>query len=275
MSTIFQYPHGPLGPDATPQDKSGDVTDVPYLGIYTAETTKRYVYGTRHITWDGRVFKYGLATNTVSGNSVGIKGEAAVAVSYTALLATSAAGATSIYIDAGGAAALAEDALEAGYAIIYNAATSTVCMRCITGNSLSDSSGYTYIYFDGQPLPYEHTTSYYCEICYSPYSNMKYRGAAGDAYGSVLGVPVVITSAANNYIWIQTWGPMWLAPQSPIGTSSLGAHNRQLTFRPDGAIDEHNYEETYNTKAQHAGFLLTYSTAGSDGPPLIMLQISI
>ncbi|KKK77399.1 hypothetical protein LCGC14_2854030, partial [marine sediment metagenome] len=102
-----------------------------------------------------------------------------------------------------------------------------------------------------------------------------YRGAAGDAYGSVAGLPATVTTVANYNLWLQTWGPCFLAPQTPIGTGSLGAHNRQLTFRPDGAIDQHDYNETYNTKAQHAGFILTYSTGGSDGPPLIMLQVSI
>ena len=59
MSKIFTRPHLPLDWQSTPQDFTGDNN----LGIYTKETTQRFVYGTRYLTWDGRVYKYmGLTT---------------------------------------------------------------------------------------------------------------------------------------------------------------------------------------------------------------------
>ncbi|KKL18965.1 hypothetical protein LCGC14_2470230, partial [marine sediment metagenome] len=60
MSTNkFKFPFNPINWPALPHDFTGDNN----LGIYTSETTQRYVYGTRYITWDGRVYKYmGLTT---------------------------------------------------------------------------------------------------------------------------------------------------------------------------------------------------------------------
>ncbi len=273
MSKNFTLPNNPLEWQASPLDLSGDVANTPFLGLYTAEATQRFIYGTRKLTWDGRVFKYGNSTNTVTTTNVGLKFEAETIVIYSALLATPAAGATFCYIDAGGSAAVAEDELAGGYITFGPGAWNVVTTRCITGNSLADSDGYTYVYFEGQPLPSATYTR--ADLHYNPYAKLKYRGAAGNAYGSVAGLPNTITSAANEKLWIQTWGPCWIAPQTPIGAATLGTHNRQLTFRPDGAIDEHNYAETYNTKQQHAGFIMSYSPEGADGPPLIMLQISI
>jgi len=57
MSKIFTLPHRPIYDGGSPHDYTGDNR----LGLYTEETTQRYVHGTRHITWDGRVFKYALA----------------------------------------------------------------------------------------------------------------------------------------------------------------------------------------------------------------------
>ncbi len=273
MSENYQLPFNPIPWGAQPQDLSGDVPDVPYMGLYTAETTQRYIYGTRKLTWDGRVFKYGNSTNIVAATNVGLKFEAETIVIYSALIATPPAGATFAYIDAGGDAAVAEDELAGGYITFGPAAWNVVTTRCITGNSLSDANGYTYVYFERQPLP--SATYVRADLHRNPYSQLKYRGAAGNAYGSVAGLPNTITAAINEKLWIQSWGPCWIAPQTPIGAAGLGSHNRQLTFRPDGAIDEHNYNEAYNTKQQHAGFIMSYSPAGSDGPPLIMLQISI
>ena len=67
MSKIFQFPSAPIyGPPASPRDQSGDVVDVPHMGVYTQETTQRYMLGTRYITWDGRVFRYSKAGYLVS-----------------------------------------------------------------------------------------------------------------------------------------------------------------------------------------------------------------
>ena len=57
MSTNnFTLPNGPLKWISSPLDKTGDYN----LGIYTDDTTQRFVYGTRFITWDGRVINIAM-----------------------------------------------------------------------------------------------------------------------------------------------------------------------------------------------------------------------
>lgn len=58
MSKQFTLPFNPFNWPASPIDHAQAIPDTPYMGIYTVETTQRYVYGTRYITWDGRVYKY-------------------------------------------------------------------------------------------------------------------------------------------------------------------------------------------------------------------------
>lgn len=63
MSNKFTLPFNPIEWPAAPHDFSGDLN----LGIYAKETVQRYVYGTRYITWDGRVYKYmGVTTSGVT-----------------------------------------------------------------------------------------------------------------------------------------------------------------------------------------------------------------
>jgi len=71
-------------------------------------------------------------------------------------------------------------------------------------------------------------------------------------------------------LWIQTWGPCWISPQAAV---SVGNTNRQVVFRHDGSLDEHDYSDAYTTKAQHAGFVLANAAGATQGAAFIMLQI--
>ena len=252
------------------------VSDVSNWGyIYSTSLTRdqRWNVGDRVVLPDGRVFRYGLASNIVAKVNVGLKfwDELTDGITYTALLQGQAAGDLSIRVDAGAAAAVTKDQLRGGYVIFHVGYTTAV--RGIIGNTLADSDGYTTIYVDA-PFQVALTTADRVEVHTNPYANLRYRGAAGDEYSSVAGVPAVTTAAADQYLWIQTWGPCFIAPQSPVGATPT-AHLRQLVFRPDGAIDQHDSTEAYNAKQQHAGFIIARESVGNGSDsPLMMLQIS-
>ncbi len=62
MTTRFQYNSGPLFDGGSPRDFALSAFE---FGPYLAEATQRYIYGTRFLMWDGRVFKYALTQGEV------------------------------------------------------------------------------------------------------------------------------------------------------------------------------------------------------------------
>ena len=80
-----------------------------------------------------------------------------------------------------------------------------------------------------------------------------------------------IPATSGQYLWVQTWGPVWIAPQPEV---SVGLYNRQVVFRHDGSIDEYDYLDAMTTKQQHCGFVLANAQAGGQGAAFIMLQIA-
>lgn len=250
-----------------------DVSDWDFLYETSLVRDPRFNVGDRVVLGDGRVFRFGNAGNIVLKVDVGLKfwDELGDGVAYTALLQGQDVGDRTIHIDAGAAAAVTKDQLRGGYVIFHVGYTTAV--RGIIGNTLADSDGHTTLTLDA-PFQIALTTADRVEVCTNPYGNLHYSGAGGDSYSSVAGVPNVTTAAALQYLWIQTWGPCFIAPQSPLG-ATVTAFVRQCTFRPDGAIDIHDDDEAYNEYQQHAGFVIQRESVGNGtSSPLIMLQIS-
>ena len=246
--------------------------------IYEADTSPRVPVGTRLVAGDGRVFRYAKATTEVDNQNFGLKfyGQLADGIGYTAPLQTQAIGDTTIRVDAGGAAAVTLDELKGGYILIHTHTPEDNQFRMITGNTLADSDGYTTITVDG-PWTIAIATTFGTETLQNPYNNVRIKVSAhgeGDHYSSVAGIPVCKTTAANQYLWLQTWGPIWINPK---GTSLLTADvagERQLVFDYEGAVCI--YDDAVGTTAhmQNAGFIIDRTAAGASGPPLVMLQIS-
>lgn len=244
--------------------------------IYEADTSPRLPVGTRMVAGDGRVFRYAKATTEVTSTNFGLKfwDKLADGIAYTAPLKTQKVGDRTIQVDAG--KTVTKDELVGGYIIIHTHTESYNQNRLIVGNTLSDSSDYTTITVDG-PWTIALTVAFGVEVLQNPYASVQVHQAAhggGDGYSSVAGMPMCMTTAANQYLWLQTWGPIWV---NPCGSSLLDADDtdeRQVVFDYEGSVCIAADAVNATVHMQTAGFLIDRTADGTMGPPLVMLQIS-
>lgn len=247
-------------------------------GLYEASTTKKYDLGTRLVTGDGRVFRYAKASNTVSVRHFGLKFwyQIGDGVATTPAL-SSAIGDTTVTIAKSG---IAKDDFRGGYANFFS---TPVQFRSIISNTATSGSNIT-ITLD-EPLTTAITAaSTYTEVLQNPYGNVRLTagpsgGDSGNDYSSVAGMPAIITSAANTYLWIQTWGPIWVNPHgSSLQDAGITGGERKLVFDVEGSIciedDVAHGPGADSDEHQIAGFIIDRSASGTSGPPLVMLQIS-
>lgn len=255
MSKIFTYPHGPLGPDATPQDLTGNNTN---YGLRTNETTQRYIYGTRHITWDGRVFKYSNAV-VACYSYHGARATEAAPVSYTANPLAGYAGDRHATITV---SSRSEDDLAGAYFVMFdNSATDTTFCFGIVGNDATSGST-TKVYLDGE-IPVASTTSDYHELYENPYRELS---EATNGYSAWMGVPAM-TAAAGYKFWCQTWGPAYISGGETIDTPT--SDYRCLRWGSNAAL----FTEATKANGQIAGYILNQGSSSIAGP-LIMLMCS-
>lgn len=235
MSTQFTYPFQPLPWNAGPIDFTSDYN----LGPYTVETTQRYVYGTRYITWDGRVFKYsksGAACythrlnafwNTISSDTNGID--------YSVLTNNQSAGDREITLT-NGTTAVAEDYLAGGIIIIVPTEAATDCevmTRMVIGNDAAAAAAECRMYLE-TPLEQALTTSNYAYVMPSSYNNIRYSDAVNGTR-SFAGLAATYVSASGYNFWLQTYGPCNLAQQTTyVGKT---AYYRMGYGRHDGTLD--------------------------------------
>jgi len=246
--------------------------------LHQASTTKKYDIGARLVTGDGRVFRYAKASNIVSVRHFGLKFWGQIGDGLATTVAQSeAVGATTFTIADAGATV---DEYRGGYVTFFSTPVQT---RGILGNTVSDGT-YTTITLD-EPLTTAITAaSTYTEVLQSPYSNVRLTagpsgGDSGNDYSSVAGIPAITTSAANSYLWIQTWGPIWINPHgSSLQDAGITGGERRLVFDVEGSIciedDVAHGPGADSDEHQIAGFIIDRSAASTSGPPLVMLQIS-
>ncbi len=275
MSKVFNFPHGPLDWISGPKDFTGDNN----LGPFAKETTQRYVFGTRHITWDGRVFKYGHATAECQ-SGYGAYNLAVVNISANCPLAAVAGDRRlEVTVTSGGYAAdgaIAKDELAGGYVVIGNSQEDPVNML-IVGN---DKAASNLVWIDLEwPLPIAIAASAvgYTEIMLNPFAHLSGGATASSgAKASVMGIPKINLPATYNG-WIQTWGPTWVTPPSAGATAPGYTDNdREVYFVANGSIVGAASGTVIESGFQRAGFIIHADTAGNNcGPPIIMLQLSI
>ena len=259
-------------------------TQVPNLAfLYKTPSTTQdpdWAVGDRVALPDGRVFRYGKCTNICLNTMQGLKfyGQEGDGIAYKVPTQTQDVGDTSITVDAGDEGDVDLDELRGGYIIVHTHTDYVDFTRGIVGNTAADSSGYVTIYLDA-PLSVAIKITYGTETCPNPYRFLSYRSAAvaggpgGDAYSSVAGIPLNKTTAANQFVWIQTWGPCWINPQGALGYGVV-ADRRDVVFTREGSVIAVDSQTATTSMMQRAGFLLTGDDASATGPPLIMLQIS-
>ena len=271
----------PLPWMASPKDFSGSNN----LGVAAKETTQRYIYGTRYMTWDGKVFKYGHAA-VVCQSGYGARNYAGVNISHAlpAAPVTTTVGQTTLVVTVdsndgysaasltGGSGIVAENELVGGYVVVGNNLESPENFT-IMGNTAVASGGGTTILTLDRPMSIAYTGSTdYCEVLYNPYAHLA-GNTVNDNYFSVMGVPATQVTAAYNS-WFQTWGPLWLTPTGAAQPGSTASDREFYFLQQNGAIVS-GTTAVVETGWQRGGFIIEWDAAGAAGPPFCMLQLSI
>ena len=255
MSKQFPKPFNPIQWPASPKDFTGDNN----LGLSTNDVTQRYTLGTRHIAWDGTVYKYVKAGTAFTSYQLGVWHEGTGAgVSYEALPGGEVAGSTSVTITQG---SITEDQYSGGYILIFHATGDGQVYGIQSNDATSGTT--TKLYLD-RPLAQALTSSDNMELYANPYSVVA-QGNSGGTQGFI-GVPAALLTDLY-YGWVKTWGPAFVSPQATVGNAYLGG----VFWRHDGSVDVAYADGTITN--QYAGYVMV-GDAANDGP-LIMLQCSI
>ena len=240
--------------------------------VYERDTTAKYAIGTRLVAGDGRVFRYAKAAAACK-SKYGAKNLCEEAISYTAATLAQAVGDTTIQCTvaatdgAAGDGVIAVNELVGGYVVIYDATDAIRQQRGIIANTAAATSSIT-ITLDGPLTTAVVITTNNFEVLGNPYNGVRYTN---DTYSSVMGVPVC-EAAANEYLWIQTWGPICITPGSTTPDPGADTEERQVVFDGEGSII--CYKNSTTSDRQIAGFIIQADSAAAAGPPFIMLQIS-
>ena len=245
--------------------------------LYETSTVKQpdYYPGDRVVLPDGRAFRYAKATNIVTSHYQGVKfwAELGDGVGYVLPQQAQAVGDNTLKIAAAGKTL---DELRGGYVIVHTHTAYDDQFRGILGNTVTDSSGNIVLTLDAS-FTVAITTAFGVETYPNPYDSVRSRGAGGpggDRYSSVAGMPAVLTTVADQYLWLQTWGPCWVNPQGILGYT-VTADRRGLLFDFEGSITGQDVQTATTSKMQYAGFIINRESSGNGtGPPLMMLQIS-
>lgn len=276
----FTLPNGPLNWIASPKDAEGNLN----LGIYAEETVQRYIYGTRHITWDGRVFKYGWAETALRASFGAANYTNNATQNGAALPYAIVAGDRKIFITIANTngfegGAIAENELAGGY-IGIQCTDCPATTRCIVANDyVSTAGGVIQLTLDA-PIPQAYPTSgSWADMVLNPYHYLgNIEGSSNLGFQAWMGVPVNDVTTDHN-CWIQTWGPCYVVAGGGDSTPGDTAGDRTVFFVGDGSINGGN-AVTIESGFQQAGFIIdaTATVAGASAGgavPMVMLQISI
>ena len=247
--------------------------------LYTTSTIKdpNWNVGDRVVLPDGRVFRYALATNAIPSCKFGVKFYGQISDGIGVSMAINhAIGAKDIVLTAAG---VTKDEFRGGYILIHVGTHQQ--FRGIIGNSATADGLVTFTLDAGITVA---LTTEYCEVLQSPYADVKLTagpsgGLTGNDYSSVAGIPNVITASANQYVWLQTWGPIWINPHgSSLQDAGITGGERKLVFDVEGSVcvepDAPHGPGADGDDHQVAGFIIDRSANGTSGLPLVMLTIS-
>ena len=259
MSTGFQFNKGPLFDGGSPRSLSLPTHE---FGPYQSEATQRYIYGTRFLMWDGRVFKYALSQGELESYH-GCRDNNDAALSYTAAPTAAAIGDLMVQITLD---SRSEDDLVGGYIQLYDGGDiDTTCQRGIIGNTESDTTVDVYLDFPlHQPIV---ASTDAMEVYENPYRAVTEVSGSTSAW---VGVPCVSCAAELN-TWIQTWGPCAISP----GNTTLddpAADERTVYWGTNAVLFEAAVTGA-TSESQHAGYILNSGGSGIAGP-IIMLMCS-
>lgn len=241
-------------------------------GIDQFVTNPSYLVGTVMRKVDGQWFTYAKAGGTLN-TDMGGKIYNTQVVAYTTIAANATAGDREIVLDVAGTdgelgnGAIAADELVNGYIVIFPHSSNTFLRRIIGNTAVLATGGEMTVTLD-DPLPCDLVVDAdHGECISSPYLDVRTDNGAVSSVGGLPSVPATV----NKYFWLKTAGIGWLAPQAEV---SVGNNNREVVFRHDGSLDEHDYSDANVAKAQHAGWVVQNAAAGAQGAPFVQFNLS-
>lgn len=271
MSKGFQYNSGPLFDGGSPRSYSLPTHE---FGVHLEEATQRCVYGTRFITWDGKVYKYSLSgASCYTGrlNAFWNKIDSDVnGIDWSAFTNDQSIGDTEVTLT-NGTTAIAEDYLAGGFVVVIPSETYTdgeLMFRGITGNDVAAANAECTMYLD-EPLETAITTSENGYVMPSAYSNIRYTTTCLGAR-SYAGLAGTYVSASGRNFWLQTYGVCWVAPIDAVGKTS---YYRMGYMRDNGTLDLHSNIDGASVSDQCVGFILD-NNVNLNGATNFMLTIS-
>jgi hypothetical protein len=242
--------------------------------LYQASTIQRYPVGFQYPITDAldlRRFHYGKGANTQIPD-VGSHISVTQHVSW-AVIADAPVGSKTVVVTVGagdGAAhdgAIAKDELAGGYCAITPHTANHTMLRMIKSNTAVLAPGGAMTVTLDRPTDYIIELVSHIECMANPYASL----AQGNyPRQPIMGMPMV-GATVGQYLWFQTWGPRWVAPQANVG---VGDHNVEVVFRHDGSIDRHDPANGMLQYQQHAGFVMTIPNGAGQAAPFVFLQIT-
>lgn len=242
--------------------------------LHQLSTIQRYPIGFSYPLSDPldlRRYHYGQAFNTQIPD-VGSHIVMTQHVSW-AVLADAPVGSKTLVVTVGAGdgrnhdGAIAQDELAGGYCTITPHTANHTMMRMIKSNTAVVAPGGAMTITIDRPTDYVIELVSHIECMTNPFLLL----AQGNyPRQPIMGMPMV-GATANQFLWYQTWGPRWVAPQANVG---VGDHNVEVVFRHDGSIDRHDPADGMLQFQQHAGFVMTIPNGVGQAAPFVFLQIT-
>jgi len=238
--------------------------------IWETKTVAQYTLGTRLMTPDGRVFRYGKCYQTLTKMNVGVKNYHCLLSVKDNVCKAASVGVTTLRVatDAFTSTVL-KDELHGGYISLYRGTDRQ--QRHIIGNTAVPTLAGGVITLElSAPLITAINLNDNIEIMHNPYSQLI---EGNHNYTPVMGMPTLLATAGD-YFWIQTWGPCRISPE---GAGYPAAENQlQYVFGSTGGIITVAEADALGYAKQLAGFVVNRATSiGAEHcAPFIMLQIS-
>ncbi len=293
LATIDSDMFTPIGRLIQQAFAHGITNDMIYGGLEVGQTalqattaitaTQNCSIGTRRVTWDGMVYRYGSAESTLKTPFLCGTSNKYQEIGYSLVTTGADAGGNTIIFtvsgsDGDGSGNIAVDYLKGGIICIdMGQAGSLYQMRIKSNTVLTGGGGGAMTLVVDGAFPLEVTTSMYIEAMASPYKALS--NTSLNARTSYLGLPQRAATAVIPYSWILTHGPCWITPNNTLGTHNVGTADYSVALIAHssvngGSVGPHTDAYALSKWAQHIGFILSWSQSNTQGAPFVMLDIS-
>lgn len=240
-----------------------------------ASDVQNFTLGSRMVV-DERAFRYAKAGGLLDPQ-LGSKSPYPQIVAQRAV-ANAAPGAISIVVTVAnpdgilGTGEIGVNELADGYIVIFPTAPARAINRRIIANTGIAAPGGAITVTLDRPIPVALGAAAVAELTVSQYLDVLSGdiGAWYNEYSAVVGM-ATLAATINQYVWLQTWGPLWISPQAGV---SIGINNRKVVFRFDGSLEE--CTAANGATEQHAGYVMSQGRGPglAQAAPFVFLQIT-